>query len=80
MWSPLPTQEAGVSFLGIPGGLGGGKGEPGKGVCFGADVGTETAKVRSSKIHGRVNIPGGPVAKTLHSQCRGLGFDPWSEN
>ena len=24
------------------------------------------------------NFPGGPVAKTLHSQCRGPGFDPWS--
>ena len=23
---------------------------------------------------------GGPVAKTLHSQCRGPGFDPWPEN
>ena len=23
---------------------------------------------------------GGSVAKTLHSQCRGPGFDPWSEN
>ena len=21
-----------------------------------------------------------PVAKTPHSQCRGPGFDPWSEN
>ena len=24
--------------------------------------------------------PGGVVAKTLHSQCRGPGFDPWSGN
>ena len=23
------------------------------------------------------NFLGGPVAKTLHSQCRRLGFDPW---
>ena len=23
-------------------------------------------------------LPGSPAAKTLHSQCRGLGFDPWS--
>ena len=22
---------------------------------------------------------GGPVVKTLSSQCRGLGFDPWWE-
>ena len=25
-------------------------------------------------------FPSGPVAKTPHSQCRGPGFDPWSEN
>ena len=25
-------------------------------------------------------FPGGPVSKTLHSQCRGPGFDPWSGN
>ena len=24
------------------------------------------------------DFPGGPVAKTPHSQCRGPGFDPWS--
>ena len=26
------------------------------------------------------DFPGGPVAETLHSQCRGPRFDPWSEN
>ena len=26
------------------------------------------------------DFPGGPVAKTLHSQCRGPRFDPWSGN
>ena len=26
------------------------------------------------------DFPSGPVAKTLHSQCRGPGFNPWSEN
>ena len=26
------------------------------------------------------NFPGGPMAKTPHSQCRGPGFDPWSGN
>ena len=26
------------------------------------------------------NFPGDPVAKTPCSQCRGHGFDPWSEN
>ena len=25
-------------------------------------------------------LPWGPVAMTLHSQCRGPGFDPWSGN
>ena len=25
-------------------------------------------------------FPGGPVAKTLRSQCRGPGIDPWSGN
>ena len=25
-------------------------------------------------------FPGGPVAKTLCSQCRGPEFDPWSSN
>ena len=27
-----------------------------------------------------LGLSGGPVAKTLRSQCRGLRFDPWSEN
>ena len=42
---------------------------------------------RSSKLlTGRVlkippsGLPGGPVAKTPCSQCRGPGFDPWSGN
>ena len=26
------------------------------------------------------DFPGGSVAKTLCSQCRGSGFDPWSGN
>ena len=26
------------------------------------------------------DIPGGPVAKTPHSQYRGPGFEPWFEN
>ena len=25
------------------------------------------------------DFPGGPVAKTTYSQCRGPGFNPWSE-
>ena len=30
------------------------------------------------KRHLLQDFPGGPVAKTLHSRCRGPGFDPWS--
>ena len=26
------------------------------------------------------DFPGGPVTKTLHSQCKGPRFDPWSRN
>ena len=26
------------------------------------------------------HFPGGPMAKTPHSQCRGPRFNPWSEN
>ena len=26
------------------------------------------------------DLPGGPVAKTQRSQCRGPGFNPWSGN
>ena len=33
---------------------------------------------KSDKAHW--GLPCGPVAKTLHSQCRGPRFDPWSGN
>ena len=33
---------------------------------------------QKEKISG--DFPDGPVAKILCSQCRGSGFDPWSEN
>ena len=29
-------------------------------------------------LTGMAGLPGGPVAKTPHSQWRGLGFNPWS--
>ena len=29
---------------------------------------------------GSRDFPGGAVVKTLRSQCRGPGFDPWSGN
>ena len=28
----------------------------------------------------RRDFPGGPVAKSLSSPCRGPGFNPWSGN
>ena len=31
------------------------------------------------KMKGK-NFPGGAVVKTLSSQCRGPGFNPWSGN
>ena len=40
-------------------------------------------KEESEKAGLKLNIrdfPGAPVAKTLHSQCKGSGFDPWSGN
>ena len=30
------------------------------------------------EINYRRDFPGGPVVKTLHFQCRGCGFHPWS--
>ena len=40
--------------------------------------------MKSRTVHaikeGERDFPGGPVAKTPHSQCRGPGFDPWSGN
>ena len=37
-------------------------------------------KVKQNKETQNRDLPGGPVAKTLHSQCRGPGFSPWSGN
>ena len=40
-------------------------------------------KEESEKAGLKLNIrdfPGALVAKTLHSQCKGSGFDPWSGN
>ena len=36
--------------------------------------------VSSSAKHGLQDFPGGPVAKTPSSECRGPGLDPWSGN
>ena len=42
---------------------------------------TEKKGAREVDRKGRAwDFPGGPVVKTPHSQCRGLGFDPWSGN
>ena len=38
-----------------------------------------TVKAKNYDLQVR-DFPRGPVAKTLHSQCRGSGFDPWSGN
>ena len=36
---------------------------------------------RGGNVHAiRWDFPGGPVVKTLCSQCMGPGFDPWSGN
>lgn len=32
------------------------------------------------KLGRQAGLPGGPVAKTLGSQCRGPGLDLWSGN
>ena len=40
-------------------------------------------KEENKKAGLKLNIrdfPGALVAKTLHSQCKGSGFDPWSGN
>ena len=34
--------------------------------------------MKKEKIHG--DFPDGPTAKTLRSQCRGRGMDPWPGN
>ena len=38
---------------------------------------TQSLRFFSNFLLKDMNFLGGPVAKTLHSQCRGLGFDPW---
>ena len=39
----------------------------------------EINKIKNTKIIGR-DFPCGPVVRTLHSQCRGPGFNPWLGN
>ena len=41
--------------------------------------GSEYHGLREMRTNQR-GFPGGPVAKTSHSQCRGSGFHPWSRN
>ena len=38
------------------------------------------ARLTKNKREYSRDFLGGPGAKTLCSQCRGLGFDPWSGN
>ena len=50
---------------------------------WGGDEGGLTAVITQKKVQKRTNpgnFPDGPVAKTLCSQCRGPGFNPWSGN
>ena len=53
--SPPPTWRAGGSLLWTPGGLEWARGGLERGICCGADMGTETAKVRSNKIPRRAH-------------------------
>ena len=38
------------------------------------------SKNKSKSKRMKRDFPGGAVDKTLHSQCRGSRFDPWSGN
>ena len=40
-------------------------------------VGLTTMAVCFIQVHKPREFPGGPVAKTPHSQCRGPGINPW---
>ena len=41
---------------------------------------TEKTKMKSGRTNPPQGLPGDPVAKTLSSQCRGPGIDPWLGN
>ena len=43
-------------------------------------IDTWLTQLNIRKANNLGNFPGGPVAKTPCFQCRGSGFDPWSEN
>ena len=47
--------------------------------CWQVTCDGEGSREMSQKANHR-DFPGGPVAKTPRSQCRGPGFDPWSGN
>ena len=44
------------------------------------DVIEREPSYRKIKIDNSGDFPGSPEIKTLHSHCKGCGFDPWSEN
>lgn len=53
----------------------------GKAGSGGAAVGKDPGGKRvAAQTLGLGHFPGGSVAKTLNSKCRGLRFDPWSGN
>ena len=39
-----------------------------------------SGEITPERMKRLMGLPGGPVAKTLCSQCRKPGFDPWSGN
>ena len=53
---------------------------PEKGLAPGGVVSCVGVAERSARKKGLWDFLGGPVVKTLHCQCRGLGIDPWWGN
>ena len=47
---------------------------------FPRDIQLEAHKLMGIKSCFNGEFPGSPVVKTLHFQCRGHRFDPWSGN
>ena len=61
-------------------GIGGVCDTPEKGLALGRVVSCVWVVERSTRKKGLWDILGSSVVKTLHCQCRGLGFDPWWGN
>ena len=52
----------------------------GKVVRTGKELGGSSSNLASMGKKDTRDIPGGPVANTPHSQCRGPRLNPWSGN